>query len=122
MKKTLLVALMMAAGIAQAGSPRCAGSYEPAKCEAFEAKLAAETPEQRKAAAQKLEADRVAAMKEAHNQIDCCSLTSQRTIGGPTNYDKPPEGSALLKPLKFIFAMEVKLGNELIYNNPYLNK
>jgi hypothetical protein len=64
MKKTLIVALMMVAGIAQAGHPRCAGSYEPAKCEALEAKLAAETPEQRKASAQKLDASRQASMKE----------------------------------------------------------
>ena len=67
MKKTLIVALMMIAGIAQAGHPRCAGSYEPAKCEALEAKLAAETPEQRKASAQKLDASRQASMKEAHS-------------------------------------------------------
>jgi hypothetical protein len=70
MKKTLIVALMMVAGYAYAGHPRCAGSYEPAKCEALEAKLAAQTPEQRKAAAQKLDAERQASMSIARSFKD----------------------------------------------------
>ena len=76
MKKVLIVALMVMAGSSYAGHPRCAGSYEPAKCEALEAKLAAETPEQRKARTASLEASRQAAMKEV--------ATKPATASGPT--------------------------------------
>ena len=64
MKKVLIASLIVVVGSAYAGHPRCAGSYEPAKCEALEAKLAAETPEQRKARAVSLESNRQASMKE----------------------------------------------------------
>ena len=76
MKKTLIVALMMFAGSAYAGHPRCVGSYEPAKCEALEAKLASETPEQKKARIASLESNRKAAMKEV--------ASKPATASGPT--------------------------------------
>ncbi|MEI8327002.1 MAG: hypothetical protein WCH44_16885, partial [Betaproteobacteria bacterium] len=49
-----------------AGShPRCAGSYEVAKCEAQESALDRETPQQRQARQKKLEDERLRAMAEA---------------------------------------------------------
>ena len=80
MKKLLAVALMLGAGSVYAGHPRCIGSYEPAKCEAIEAKLAAETPEERKARAASLEANRQAAMKEVVTKPS----TATSTAAGPT--------------------------------------
>ena len=76
MKKTIILSLAFFAGIAYAGHPRCVGSYEPAKCEAAEAQLAAETPEQKKERAKRLESNRQAALKEV--------ASKPATATGPT--------------------------------------
>ena len=87
MKKAIVVALMMASGVAFAGSPRCAGSYEPAKCEALEAKLAAETPAQKQERIAKLEASRQSSMKQAASQpitvpkVSCMYAQKQAYVG-----------------------------------------
>ena len=75
MKKILIVGLMMVASSAMAGHPRCAGSYEPAKCEAAEAQLAAETPAQRKERAKSLNDSRDAALAIARSFNDTTNPT-----------------------------------------------
>lgn len=87
MKRVLLVVLMMASGAVMAGSPRCAGSYEPEKCEALEAKLAAETPAMKKERIAKLEESRQSAMKQAASQpitvptVSCMYARKQAYVG-----------------------------------------
>lgn len=76
MKKVLIAGLVTLTSSAFAGHPRCAGSYEPVKCETLEAKLAAETTEQRKARAALLESNRQQAMKEVVSKPSTASAAS----------------------------------------------
>ena len=59
---------------------RCAGSSEPQKCRALVDAMASETPETKRARAEKLEKDRLSATQEVVKAPATNSATSQRAI------------------------------------------
>ena len=63
---TLLLALISLHAVA--GHPKCAGSSEPEKCEAFQAAMDAETPAEKAARAKKLENSRLATAAKVSKQ------------------------------------------------------
>ncbi len=98
MKTILLaaVALLALPSMAQTGDSakyaRCAGSTEMQKCRALVDAVAAETPEAKRARAEKLEKDRLAAAQEVVKSPATAQSTSQRAIEGApkvgmTEYD-----------------------------------
>ena len=67
MKSVLALLLTLASMNAFAGHPKCAGSSEPEKCEAFQAQLTAETPTEKAARTKRLEASRLATAAKVSN-------------------------------------------------------
>ena len=68
MKLVFALLLTLTLMKAVAGHPKCAGSSEQEKCEAFQAQLAAETPAEKSARVKKLEAGRLATAAKVSQQ------------------------------------------------------
>ena len=121
MKKTLIVTFLVVAGLAHAGHPRCVGSYESAKCEAFEADLAKESPAQRHANAARLEVERDTAMKvvQARQVYQYDYNSKQKVIGQSEATDTAEVNSMAWRIVQFIlsvgfiFGIGFKLANKI---------
>ena len=81
MKLVLALLLALASLNAVAGHPKCAGSSEPEKCEAFQAQLSAETPAEKAARTKRLEASRLATAAQVSKQPLSASSAGQCAKG-----------------------------------------
>lgn len=81
MKLVLALLFALTSMSSFAGHPKCAGSSEPEKCEAFQAQLGTETPVEKAARTKRLEDSRVATAAKVSKQPLSASSAGQCALG-----------------------------------------